>query len=94
MFFDIFDDSVIVYPYNILIFSRTKEEYFTALNKVFSHLTKFKLLLKESKCALFLKSVVFLSYIVSAEGLVCRKGKQQHFRTGHSLRTSLNYNSS
>ena len=75
IFFDIFDDSVIVYLHDILIFSRTKEEYFTALNKVFSRLTKFKIVLKESKCALFLKSIVFLSYIVFSEGLVCRKRK-------------------
>ena len=57
MFFDLLDDCVIVYLDDILIFSRTKEEHFTALNKVFSRLAKFKLVLKESKCALFLKSV-------------------------------------
>ena len=51
VFFDILDDCVIVYLDNILIFSRTKEEHFTALKKVFSHLAKFKLVLKESQCA-------------------------------------------
>ena len=38
MFFDLLDDCVIVYLDNILIFSRTKEEHLTALNKVFSRL--------------------------------------------------------
>ena len=69
VFFDFLDDCVIVYLDNILIFSRTKEEYFTALNKVFSCLTKFKLVLKESKCALFLKPIAVLSYVVSAKGV-------------------------
>ena len=46
VFFDLLDDCVIVYLEDILIFSRTKEEHFTALNKVFSRLTKFKLVLK------------------------------------------------
>ena len=43
VFFDLLDDCTIVYLDNILIFSRTKEEHFTALNKVFSCLAKFKL---------------------------------------------------
>ena len=67
VFFDLLDNCVIIYPDDILIFSRTKEEHLTALNKVSSCLTKFKIVLKESKCALFLKSVAFLSCIVSAE---------------------------
>ena len=69
MLFDLLDDCVIVYIDNILIFSRTKEEHLTALNKVFSHLAKFKLVVKESKWALFLKSVTFLGYAVSSEGV-------------------------
>ena len=69
VFFDLLDDCVIVYLDDILIFSRTKEEHLTALNKVFSHLDKFKLVFKESKCALFLNSVAFPGYVVSAEGI-------------------------
>ena len=67
MFFDILDDCLIVYLDDILIFSRTKEEHFTALKKVFNHLAKFKLVLKESKYTLYLKSVMFLGYVISAE---------------------------
>ena len=69
VFFDILDDCVIVYLDDILIFSRTREEHLTALNKVFSRLAKFKLVLKESKYFLFLKSVAFLGNVVSAEGI-------------------------
>ena len=69
VFFDLLDNCVIVYLDDVLIFSRTKEEHLTAFNKVFNHLAKFKLVLKESKCTLFLKSVTFLGYIVSAEGV-------------------------
>ena len=68
MFFDLLDGFVIVYLDDILICSRTEEEHFIALNRVFSHLTKFKLVLKELKYALFLKSVIFLGYVVSTEG--------------------------
>ena len=64
MFFNLLDDCIIVYLDNILIFSRTKEKHFIALNKVFSHIAKFKLVLKESRCALFLKSIIFLGYSI------------------------------
>ena len=67
--FDLLDDCVIVYLDGILIFKRTKEEHFTAFNKVFSRLAKFKLVFKNSKCALFLKSVTYLGCVVSAEGV-------------------------
>ena len=69
VFFDLLDDCVIIYLDDIMIFSRTKEEHLTALNKVFSHLAKFKLVLEKSKCALFFKSVTFLGYFVSGEGV-------------------------
>ena len=68
VFFDLLADFVIVYLDNILILSKTREDYFTALNKVFSRFAIFKLVLKESKYALFLKSVMFLGYVISAEG--------------------------
>ena len=58
VFFDVLDGCVIVYLDDILIFSRTKEEHFTALNKVFSRLAKFKLVLKESKCILYCLSLL------------------------------------
>ena len=69
VFFDLLDDCVIVYLDDILIFSKTKEEHLTALNKVFSCHAKFKLVLKESKRSLFLKSATFLGHVVSAEGI-------------------------
>ena len=69
IFFDLLDDCMIVYLDDILIFSRTKEEHLTALNKVFSRFAKFKLVFKESKCVLFLKSVALLGYVVSAKGV-------------------------
>ena len=75
VFFDILDDHLIVYLDNILIFIRTKEEHSTALNKVFSRLSKFKLVFKEYKYALLLKSITFLGYVVSAEGVSVLKEK-------------------
>ena len=73
--FDLLDDCVIICLDDILIFSRIKEKHFTAFNKVFCHLTKFKLVVKESKCGLFLNSVTFLGYKVSDEGVSLYKGK-------------------
>ena len=66
---------MIVYLHNILIFSRTKEKYFTTLNKVFKSLAKLKLVLNKSKFTIFLKLVMFLGYVVSAEGVNMYKGK-------------------
>ena len=52
-----------------MIFSRNKEEHFTAVNKVFSCLAKFKVVFKELKYALLLKSGINLGYVVSVEGV-------------------------
>ena len=69
VFFDLLDDYVIIYLDDTLIFSKTKEEHFTTLNKVFRCIAKFRLVLKESKYALLLKSIMFLGYVVSSKGV-------------------------
>jgi len=54
---------------NILVMGKTNEERLMNLEKVFQHLQKYGLRLKQSKCALMSSSVEFLGYVIDAEGI-------------------------
>ena len=65
--------SAIVYIDDLIIFGRTYEEAFERLMRVLEKLAAAKLRLRASKCRLFQKSVEFLGFIVSNEGIkTCR----------------------
>ncbi|CAI7743062.1 unnamed protein product [Closterium sp. NIES-53] len=57
---------VVVYLYDILIFSKTKEDHMQHLQKVFEVLRREQLYAKQSKCEFFLPEVEFLGHVVSA----------------------------
>nr|GFD10450.1 retrotransposon protein, putative, Ty3-gypsy subclass [Tanacetum cinerariifolium] len=54
---------------DILVFSKSKEEHEDHLRTVLQTLRQEKLYAKFSKCEFWLRSVVFLGHIVSAEGI-------------------------
>ena len=62
----LFDDYVIVYLYEILIFSKTREYHVLHVNRVLDILKKEKLFLKMSKCE-------FLKEIFGLFGTYCRR---------------------
>jgi hypothetical protein len=58
------DGFVIVYLYDILIFSRTREEYVQHVRKILSVLQRDKFFIKLSKCEFSKTYLVYLGYIV------------------------------
>ena len=60
--------SIIVYLDDILFFSKTLEENFIHIHKVFDKLREQKLLINLKKCS-FVKDLVYLGFVVSIEGL-------------------------
>lgn len=53
---------------DILVFSRSRAEHLEHLEKLFERLSKFGILLNESKCSFGQEEVTFLGYTVSAKG--------------------------
>ena len=75
VFFELLDNGVLCYLYDLLIYSRTIEEHKVLLDKVFGLLKKYKLYIKESKCHLFLEKVNFLGHVVDKHGVSLESGK-------------------
>ena len=75
VFMPLLDKGVLVYLYDILIYSKTQEEHNALLTQVFARLDKHKLFVKEAKCALYLESIKFLRHVVSAAGVAMEPGK-------------------
>lgn len=63
------DDFIIVYLYDILIFSKTREEHVMHVKKVLDVLKKNQLFLKMSKCEFGRTYLVYLGHIVGGGAL-------------------------
>ena len=60
--------SCLVYPDDIVIYSRTFEEHISHLTEVLMRLRQAGLKLKPGKCFLFRQEIVYLGHVVSKEG--------------------------
>jgi hypothetical protein len=69
------DKFVVVFIDDILIYSKSKEEYATHLRVVLTRLWEHKLYAKFSKCEFWLDQVPFLGHILSAEGVAVDPGQ-------------------
>ena len=67
IFREFLDQFVIVYLDNILIYSKTKHEYFNYMKQVLDTLRKHQLFAKISKCELFKQKVEYLRHYISAD---------------------------
>ena len=63
------DSFVIVYIDDILIYSKNEGNHMNHLRVVLQVLKEHQLFAKYSKCEFFLRSVTFLSHIISSEGV-------------------------
>ena len=63
------DKFVIVFIDDILIYSTTMEEHRVHLRKVLQVLREHRLYAKFSKCEFWLKSINFLGYVISKDGI-------------------------
>jgi hypothetical protein len=69
------DKFMVVFIYDILIYSKGKEEHATHPRVVLTRLREHKLYAKFSKCEFWLDQVPFLGHILSAEGVVMDPSK-------------------
>ena len=60
---------VIVYLDDILIFSKTKEEHLEHIRQVLQRLKEEKLLINLKKCSFMQEEIVYLRFVISANGL-------------------------
>jgi len=61
--------SCLVYIDDIIVFSKSPEEHLSRLEAVFKRLLENNLKLKPSKLCLFQERLIFLGYVISAEGI-------------------------
>ncbi|CAI7798909.1 unnamed protein product [Closterium sp. NIES-53] len=69
IFRDLLDRCVIVYLDDILIFSKTREQYLGDLDAVFKRLQENRLITKGSKCEFFKQELEFLGHVISRDGI-------------------------
>ena len=72
---------VVVYFDDILVYSSCRNDHLSHLRQVFDVLRKQKLYAKLEKCEFFMKSLVFLGYVVSAEGIMVDQCKVDAIRS-------------
>jgi hypothetical protein len=75
VFMEYLDKFVVVFINDILIFSKTDEEYEKHLRLVLDKLRSNKLYTKFSKCEFWLTQVAFLGHVISAGGDLVDSGK-------------------
>ena len=69
LFVEMLDKRVLVFVDNILIYSKMVEEHFKLLEKVFSRLCKYELYCKLKKCSFLQRTINFLGFDITPEGL-------------------------
>jgi len=69
VFKDFIGKFVILYLDDILVYSRSKEEHMRHLNYVLQRPLQEKLLLNLKKCSFMKEELVYLGFVISAEGL-------------------------
>ena len=77
VFMEYLDKFVVVYIDGILIYSKTKEEHAEHLRLVLTKLREHRLYAKFSKCEFWLKELIFLGHVVSANGVAVIPDKVQ-----------------
>jgi hypothetical protein len=71
------DKFVVVFIDDILIYSKSEEEHAQHLRVILQRFRDHKLYTKFSKCIFWLKEVLFLGHVISAEGIAVDPSKVQ-----------------
>jgi hypothetical protein len=83
------DKFIVVFIDDILIYSKSEEEYAWHLHVILQQLQDHQLYAKFSKCAFWLEEVSFLGYIISAEGIAVDPSKVQEVLNWKSPRSVM-----
>ena len=76
----------IIYPDDIIIFSKDPDDHITRLEGVFEKLAQAGLKLKPSKCEFFEAKLKYLGHVVSPDGIATDPAKIEVFKSGHHPR--------
>ena len=68
VFHEYLDKFVVVYIDDILVYSKTEDEHAEHLRLILTKLREHRLYAKFSKCEFWLKELIFLGHVVSAQG--------------------------
>jgi hypothetical protein len=79
------DKFVVIFIYNNLVYFKNEEEHEQHLRIILQRLCEHQLYAKFSKCALWLKEVLFLGHVSLAEGIVFDPSKVKRY-SNRSLR--------
>ena len=71
----------LVYIDDIIVFGRTFEEHLVRLRDVFGRIRTANLKIKSSKCSFFQRTVSFLGYVISENGIVMQPEKIEVIQT-------------
>ena len=77
VFMEYLDKFVVIYIDDILIYSKTEEEHAEHLRLVLTKLREHRLYAKFSKCEFWLRELIFLGHVVSANGVAVIPDKVQ-----------------
>ena len=69
VFHEYLDKFVVVYIDDILVYSKTEDEHAQHLRLILTKLREHRLYAKFSKCEFWLKELIFLGHVVSAQGV-------------------------
>jgi hypothetical protein len=81
------DKFAMVFIDDILIYSKSEEEHAQHLRVILQCLRDHQLYVKFSKCAFWLKEVLFLGHVISTEGIAVDPSKVQEVLDWKSLRS-------
>ena len=77
VFHEYLDKFVVVYIDDILVYSKTEDEHAEHLRLILTKLREHRLYAKFSKCEFWLKELIFLGHVVSAQGVAVVPDKIQ-----------------
>ena len=80
LFMDMLDKGVVVFLYDILIYSTMAEEHFELLEKVFAYLCKYEFYCKLEKCNFLQRTTTFLAFDITPESLEIGDAKGQNLK--------------